>query len=111
MVFHKEQQGGYPMNLRMIVRLFVLLVLAGAVMVVILSSHGSAQAQESADAVKKYTSVSIQPGDTLWSIASIYADGHYSCIQDYIDEVKFINNLSGDLIYAHEYLLIPYYEG
>ena len=99
------------MNLKMIVRLFILLALAGAILVIVLSSHNAAQAEEAADSVKRYASVSIQPGDSLWSIASIYADGHYSTIQDYIDEVKFINNMTDDTIYAYEYLLIPYYEG
>ena len=89
----------------------LVVLLAGAVMIIVLTSHNAAQAEESADASKRYTSVSIQPGDSLWSIASIYADGHYSSIQDYIDEVKFINNMDGDTIYAYEYLLIPYYEG
>ena len=99
------------MNLKTIIRIFVLLVVAGAVLIIVLSSQNAAQAEEASVSVKRYVSVSIQPGDSLWSIANIYADGHYSSLQDYIDEVKFINNMTEDTIYAFEYLLIPYYEG
>ena len=85
--------------------------LAGAVLTIILSSNSAAQADENASASKHYASIRIEPGESLWSIASSYADGHYSSIQDYIEEVKYINNLDNDLIYAFEYLLVPYYEG
>lgn len=85
--------------------------LAGAVLTIILSSNSAAQTDENANASKHYASIRIEPGESLWSIASSYADGHYSSIQDYIEEVKYINNLDNDLIYAFEYLLVPYYEG
>ena len=80
-----------------------------AVFTILLVSGNSIQAEEDDHAVKQYTSIQIQPGDSLWSIASVYADGHYSSMQEYIDEVKFINELSSDTIHAYEYLLIPHY--
>ena len=90
------------------------LAMAAAVMVIVLSmilvSGNSIQAEEDDHAVQMYTSIQIQPGDSLWSIASVYADGHYSSIREYIEEAKFINELSCDTIHAYEYLLVPYYK-
>ena len=99
------------MNFRKLSKFFILLLLAGAVLTIVLASNNAAQADESANASKRYASVRIEPGESLWSIASSYADGHYSSIQDYIEELKYINNLDTDTIYAFEYLLVPYYEG
>ena len=83
------------------------LVLTG---VAVLSSGIAIQAQEDRQACKMYTSIRIEKGDTLWAIASRYMDGHYSTIQEYIDEVKFINELTSDTIHEDAYLLVPYYQ-
>lgn len=58
---------------------------------------------------KYYTSIPIQAGDTLWSIAQIYRTDEYASIQEYINELKFINNLTGDLIQQGNNLTIAYY--
>lgn len=57
---------------------------------------------------KSFISIEIQQGDTLSSIASEYAISS-SQYQDYINEIKSINNLKSDRIHAGCYLLIPYY--
>lgn len=59
---------------------------------------------------KYYTSVTIEPGDTLWNIADdFYAEG-YDSHADYIDEVMHINHLeSKDEIVSGTTLVIPYY--
>ncbi len=60
--------------------------------------------------VKYYRSIAISNHDTLWSIAEQYMDAeHYDSIQDYIDEVRQMNSLTGDAIHYGEYLVIPYY--
>ena len=92
-------------------RVMIIALLIAAVFVIVSSSQNSARADESDQAHKRYTSININPGDTLWGIAGTYADGHYSTIQEYIDEVMFINHLDSDLINADEYLLVPYYVG
>lgn len=58
---------------------------------------------------KSFTSIEVQTGDTLSSIASTYADSpaHYN---DYIEEVISINNLKDDTIHAGCYLMVPVYE-
>ena len=92
-------------------RFLVLFTVIASILIIVFSSCNKIQAEESTSALKQYASITIEPGDSLWSIASEYIDGHYSCLQDYIDELKFINHLSSDTINAYEHLLIPYYIG
>lgn len=88
----------------------IALVFSLAVLCTIVFSSGNAiQAQEDGQACKLYTSIRIEKGDTLWAIAGRYIDGHYSSIREYIDEVKFINELTSDVIHEDAYLLVPYF--
>lgn len=66
-------------------------------------------AQPSLENHKYYTSIEIESGDTLWSIAEQFRTAEYISVQDYIKEVKEINGLSGDSITSGCYLIIPYY--
>lgn len=66
-------------------------------------------ALEEVNNYKYYTSIQIQQGDSLWSIAGDYMSADYSDIDEYISEVKQLNHLKSDAIHAGEYLLIPYY--
>lgn len=66
-------------------------------------------AQSESDTAKYFTSILIEPGDTLWEIAKDNMTEEYKSINQYIDEVKFTNNLYSDDITAGCYLLIPYY--
>ena len=61
-------------------------------------------------AYKYYTSITIQEGDSLWSIAEEYKTEHYDSTQDYIDELVVLNNLSSETIHAGQYLMIIYYD-
>ena len=69
----------------------------------------TSQAQDQEERVKYYTSIEIQPGDTLWEIADAYASPEYHSRYAYIEEVKEINHLMDDQITAGSYLTIPYY--
>lgn len=69
----------------------------------------NASAKNSTDPVYKIMSVSIETGDSLWSIASRYYSEEFSSLQDYISEIKRMNCMTGDTIYAGGYLLVPYY--
>ena len=92
-----------------IIKLIIPLIAAAVVLALLLSGHNVIQAEEDTESVKYYTSIQIQPGDSLWSIAKTYIDGHYSSIPEYIEELKTINNLSSDTIHAYEYLVVAYY--
>ncbi len=61
------------------------------------------------NSVKGFTSITLSANDTLWSIACEYADEHYSSVYQYIREVKEINGLTSDSIYAGCNLIIPVY--
>lgn len=96
---------------KQLLRVILVLASAAAVFLIISFVNGKTQAEESVNAHKQYTSITICPGDSLWSIATEYIDGHYTSMQEYINEVKTMNHLTSDTINAFEYLLVPYYIG
>lgn len=57
---------------------------------------------------KYYTSIRLEDGDTLWSIAERYMDSEES-VADYVSELRQINSLSDDHIDAGHYLTVRYY--
>lgn len=59
---------------------------------------------------KYYTSVMIENGDTLWSLAQEYADGHFDSTEAYIYEVMQINHLQNEEITAGNFIILPYYD-
>ncbi|MCR5546395.1 MAG: LysM peptidoglycan-binding domain-containing protein [Lachnospiraceae bacterium] len=62
------------------------------------------------DREKYYTSVLVEPGDTLWSLANEYGSEEYRDNHDYIKEVKQINHITCDDIHEGSYILVPYYD-
>lgn len=58
---------------------------------------------------KYYTSVQIESGDTLWSIANEYCAGADMEVSDYIKEIKQLNHLTSDNITSGQYLTIVYF--
>lgn len=59
---------------------------------------------------KYYTSITVQPGDSLWSIAEEHYALGYDCTEDYIKEVMHINHLADENeIISGSTLVIPYY--
>ncbi len=58
---------------------------------------------------KYYTSVEIQPGDTLWTLADCYLE-NYESKELYIDEVIRLNSLADNgKIISGQNLILPYY--
>ena len=49
--------------------------------------------------------VSVLPGDTLWDLAEIYADGKSQ--QDWIAEIILLNNLDSATLVAGDKLALP----
>lgn len=64
---------------------------------------------ESSSNHKKFASVEVMQGDTLWSIAEENKTGNYT-IKELVEEIKSANGLSGDKIIAGNYLIVPYYD-
>ena len=57
---------------------------------------------------KYYTSITVMPGDTLYSIAASYGE-NYEDIEAHVMEIAGINHLCDDTIYAGSSLIVPYY--
>ena len=73
---------------------------------VIMLRNRMVQARESVQYEKTFQSIEIESGTTLTSIAQEYSISDYD---NYIEEVKKINNLHDDTIHAGCYLMIPVY--
>lgn len=58
-----------------------------------------------------YTNIVVDNGDSLWSIASEYMDSsRYDSIYDYMSELRALNNMTSDKLYAGDNLIIVYYD-
>ena len=69
-----------------------------------------ANTDQSDVAYKYFTTIQVEEGDSLWSIAESYMDNlHYDSANEYIKEIMCINKLHEDMIVCGQYLVIPYY--
>ncbi len=91
--------------------LTALIILCGVLLGSSIMASGRSTASKDHPSYKYYTSIQIEKGDTLWSIADTYMTSEYDSIQDYIREIKELNHLGPDDIHAGQYLTIPYYSG
>ena len=88
-----------------------------ALIIIVFSSFGLttflSRAQETPEKamVKHYTSVMMPYGSSLSELSEEYIDvNYYKSINEYINEVMFINHISdAENIQAGEYLIMPYY--
>ena len=56
-----------------------------------------------------YDEITIESGDTIWSIASKYSDGRID-INKYCDEIMKINNMKSDKIISGHRIIVPIYK-
>lgn len=76
----------------------------------VFSLSAKADSTEHANEYKYYISHRIEPGESLWTIAGEAMDSeHYDSVQDYIEEIKTVNQMSGDQIQSGNYLMLPYF--
>jgi predicted Zn-dependent protease len=54
----------------------------------------------------RYASVTVLPGDTLWSIAAAHTGGS-SDVQETIDRISAVNHLHGAALQPGDHLRIP----
>lgn len=103
----KKQEIKYPR-----IALFAItasIVLLGVLLGSNIMEIGKSKASDKQTTFKYYTSIKVEQGDTLWSIAKEHMGTEYASIQHYIDEVKQLNKLRVDDIHSGQYLMIPYY--
>lgn len=107
----KQRTGIYQMQyIGTLAILAVILLSLGIILgSTFLSSSRSNAASNENTLYKYYTSIQVQAGDTLWSIAQQYAPSSEISQQDYVDEIISMNHLQGDTIHAGDYLTISYY--
>lgn len=83
-------------------------VILASVLIISFSAQASDKSRPAS--YKYYTSIQIEQGDTLWSIANENMDpAHYESAAAYVNEIKIMNSLTSDKIVAGNYLIIPYY--
>jgi hypothetical protein len=94
-------------NIRIgMVLLFVVLMLAGIILAGSRTVEGARQPRE-----KRFTSIQVKKGDSLWSIAKERMSPEYGSVQEYIEEVCETNHIYDEVITEDMYLVIPYYTG
>ena len=99
---------------REIRRKIFLAILSVCIILTCVLSYGALISNASAEvddiSYKYFTSVEVESGDTLWTIAEEYKDiQFYDSTKEYVDEVIRMNNLSSSQITAGQFLIIPYY--
>jgi hypothetical protein len=59
---------------------------------------------------KYYTSIRVEKGDSLWSIADDYIIDGVQSREDFIDEVCTLNHISQqDMLHSGDHLVVMYY--
>lgn len=89
--------------------LTICIIICGVLLGSSILASGRSRASKEHASFKYYTCVEIAQGDTLWSIASNYITPEYDTVQEYIAEIKELNQLGSDDIHSGQYLTIPYY--
>jgi LysM repeat protein len=84
------------------VLLVLVLVLAGAV---VLWHAGESQAGQQAEPAPALTQVTVQSGDTLWSVAHRIAPQRDA--RDVVDQLRRLNGLSTGQLRVGQQLLLP----
>lgn len=89
---------------------FITLFLVTALTLTINSFCSMAKDNDSLITYKYFTSIVVEDGDTLYSLADEYTDDYSVDINKYIEEVMHINHLEDDMcIMTGQNLIIPYY--
>ena len=102
----KSQQRNRHKNIGLLV------ILITAIVAVFICSGLStyAQAKDTEQEYKYYTSVRIAEGDTLWEVAVSNYNENHDTVTSFIDEVCQINGLTEDsVIFEGMNIIIPYY--
>lgn len=94
----------------------VILVAAAAAVIIFLlgffmgaNNMNQVEARDYKETQKYYTSVEVEAGDTLWSIADEYMTAEYGSRDEFMNEVRQMNHITGSGIRCGSTILVPYY--
>ena len=87
-------------------QLILVLVSIILILMVLLFTSQNSVAQADEMVIETYHSKVIQPGDTLWSLAEEYRLPDMP-IEEYIKEVRRINQMSSNELISGEHLILP----
>ena len=84
-------------------------IITAALFIILLTSGKDTIASNSKTTTRCYETVSIKSGDSLWSVAREHCPDEYSDIRDYVEDLKFVNNLEDEDIEAGNSLIVIVY--
>ncbi|MBQ7077763.1 MAG: LysM peptidoglycan-binding domain-containing protein [Lachnospiraceae bacterium] len=88
--------------------LFLLIIVSLLIVLTIIKiNKTNTKAFASLNGEYSYSSVMVEEGDTLYSIARKYSTEYPGSTDAFIREVRTVNNLNSDNIYAGQYIIIP----
>lgn len=105
----KLQEAGNGRLHRLVIIFLIVLLMSIIVYGGICVVHADSL-REKARRIKYYTTIEIQYGDTLWSIAEQYKSSRDMSTEAYMRALMEMNHLKEDRIIAGERLLIYYYK-
>ena len=90
--------------------IYAAVLAAGILMILFLGSGITAASAKQAKQEIYYTSVQVEAGDTLWSLAEKYAP-EYENVGDYVDTLRQLNQIRReDRLIPGQILIIAYYK-
>ena len=91
-------------------RRLMLLISIVSVFTLLLSFKMVSNARESVEYDLCYTSVYVNPGDTLWTIADEFVTTYENTREDFVKEVMRINHMADAKdLRSGNYVIVPYY--
>ena len=99
---HKHRRCGHRAGKQY---LFLFGVLSMLVVTCVFTFAITSNAKQEHALHKYYTSIQIEDGDSLWSIAQEYRGIEDTA--DFVEDLKALNGLSSDRLQAGSYILVP----
>lgn len=84
----------------------VMIIIVGVSSVLVVNASNKTDERK---CTRYYTSICINNNDTLWSIAEEHHPDNCD-ISEYISDIKSINHMTSDTIYAGQNIIVYYYE-
>ncbi len=109
--WHRKRESAVAIQRGMItVVVFVLGILFTLLMMSLRNSNNANASEAGITYETAYSNVTVEDGDTLWSIASAHTDGSTSQIRSCIEEMKELNSIGYyEGIRSGDRLIVPTY--